>query len=159
VHALVVAREPEGPEGATVTQIETFEQFAEAAGLRWDAFATPEERRDKNRSRLHDDYEESRRFVVPVGFLACVDRRPAGTGNALPSDRGVFLVGGSTAAWARGRGIYRALVRARWDDAVARGTRARVTEAVARHVVADPAPPRLRGGRDDPPARGSGRRI
>jgi predicted GNAT superfamily acetyltransferase len=32
--------------------------------------------------------------------------------------------------WARGRGAYRALVRARWDDAVARGTPALVTEAL-----------------------------
>jgi predicted GNAT superfamily acetyltransferase len=30
---------------------------------------------------------------------------------------------------ARGRGVYRALVRPRWDDAVARGTPALITEA------------------------------
>jgi hypothetical protein len=40
------------------------------------------------------------------------------------------LIGGSTAKWARGRGLYRALVRARWDYAVARGTPALVTHAV-----------------------------
>jgi predicted N-acetyltransferase YhbS len=33
-----------------------------------------------------------------------------------------LLGAGSTAVWARGRGLYRALVRARWDDAVERGT-------------------------------------
>ena len=32
------------------------------------------------------------------------------------------MAGGATAEWARGRGAYRALVRARWDDAEARGT-------------------------------------
>ena len=52
------------------------------------------------------------------------------TALAVPSDRGVFLIGGSTAKWARGRGLYRALVRARWDYAVARGTPALVTHAV-----------------------------
>ena len=41
----------------------------------------------------------------------------------------MFLIAGCVAEWARGRGIYRALVRARWDDAVARGTPALVTEA------------------------------
>jgi predicted GNAT superfamily acetyltransferase len=43
----------------------------------------------------------------------------------------VFLIAGSVLEWARGRGVYRALVRARWDDAVARGTPALVTEALA----------------------------
>jgi predicted GNAT superfamily acetyltransferase len=42
----------------------------------------------------------------------------------------VFIIGGSVLAGARGRGAYRALVRARWDDAVARGTPALVTEAM-----------------------------
>jgi ribosomal protein S18 acetylase RimI-like enzyme len=131
VHALVLTREPADPEGVTVTRIETFEQFTDAAELRWDAFDVPEERRAANRARLREDYEESRRFGVPVGFLATVEGRPAGAGTALPSDRGVFLIAGATAPWARGRGIYRALVRARWDYAVARGTPALVTEAVA----------------------------
>jgi GNAT superfamily N-acetyltransferase len=35
---------------------------------------------------------------------------------------GAYLTSGATLAEARGRGAYRALVRARWDDAVARGT-------------------------------------
>ena len=41
----------------------------------------------------------------------------------------MFLIGGSTAEWARGRGVYRALVRARWNYAAARGTPALVTDA------------------------------
>jgi predicted GNAT superfamily acetyltransferase len=49
---------------------------------------------------------------------------------AIASDRGVFLIAGSTATWARRRGLYRALVRARWDYAVERGTPALVTEAL-----------------------------
>jgi len=48
---------------------------------------------------------------------------------SIPSPRGVFLIAGSAAPWARSRGLYRALVRARWDDAVARGTPALVTQA------------------------------
>ena len=39
------------------------------------------------------------------------------------------LFGGSTLPEARGRGAYRALVAARWEDAVARGTPALVTQA------------------------------
>jgi hypothetical protein len=46
------------------------------------------------------------------------------------SDHGVFLIAGAVAEWARRRGVYTALVRARWDDAVARGTPCLVTEAL-----------------------------
>jgi hypothetical protein len=41
----------------------------------------------------------------------------------------VSLFGGSTLPEARGHGAYRALVAARWQDAVARGTPALVTQA------------------------------
>jgi predicted GNAT superfamily acetyltransferase len=41
----------------------------------------------------------------------------------------VTLFGGSTLPEARGRGAYRALVAARWDDAVERGTPILVTQA------------------------------
>ena len=62
-------------------------------------------------------------------FLAHVDGRPAGTARFVIGSIGVFLIGGATAAWARGRGAYRALVRARWDAAVVRGTPLMVTHA------------------------------
>ena len=39
------------------------------------------------------------------------------------------LNGGAVLPEARGRGAYRGLVSARWDDAVARGTPALVTQA------------------------------
>ena len=130
LHALALAREPEGPEGIDVVRIDTFEQFSAARELQWDAFDTPEDKRAKNRARLREDFDESQRLAIPVGFFATLDGRPAGTALAIPSDRGVFLIGGSTAEWARGRGVYRALVRARWDFAVARGTPALVIQAV-----------------------------
>ena len=118
------------PAGIEVARIETFEQFQAARELQWDAFDTPEDRRAKNRARAREDFEESLRLGVPVGFLATLDGRPAGTALAIPSRRGVFLIGGSTAEWARGRGVYRALVRVRWEFAVAHGTPALVTHAV-----------------------------
>ena len=67
---------------------------------------------------------------MPATFLARLDGRDAGVGRSVYSDRGVFLIAGSVAAWARGHGVYRALVRARWDDAVERGTPGLVTEAM-----------------------------
>ncbi len=128
--AVALTQEPAAPEGVDVCRIETYEQFCAAREVQWDAFEIPEDRRTRDRARLREDFEESQRVGVPIGFLAMIGGRPAATALAVPSDRGVFLIGGSTAEWARGRGLYRALVRARWDYAVARGTPALVTHAV-----------------------------
>jgi GNAT superfamily N-acetyltransferase len=115
--------------GIEVRRIETYGQFVAAREVQWTAFETPEDRRATIRSRLRQDFEDSMRHEVPVGFLATLDGKPAATALAVPSDRGVFLIAGATAPWARGRGLYRALVRARWDYAVTRGTPALITHA------------------------------
>ena len=47
----------------------------------------------------------------------------------IAGPRGLYLAGGATLSGARGRGAYRALVRARWDYAVQRGTPALVVHA------------------------------
>jgi Fe2+ transport system protein FeoA len=62
-------------------------------------------------------------------YLAFVDGRPVARGSASFGEHAVSLFGGSTLPEARGRGAYRALVAARWDDAVARGTPVLVTQA------------------------------
>jgi hypothetical protein len=121
---------PDAPGEIEVRRVESFEDFLASREVQWEAFQIPEERRDLQRPRLRSDFEESMQHEVPVGFLAFVDGKPAATGLAIPSPRGVFLIAGSTAPWARGRGAYRALVRARWDFAVERGTPALVTEAM-----------------------------
>ena len=64
-----------------------------------------------------------------VEYLAYVDGVPVARASGSFSEHGVTLFGGSTLPEARGRGAYRALVAARWDDAVARGTPALVTQA------------------------------
>jgi len=112
-----------------VRQIETFDDFVAARDIQWEAFDVPEGRRAQQRADLRGDFDESMTLGIPVGFIAMLDGRPAATALAIPSERGVFLIAGSTAPWARGRGLYRALVRARWDLAVERGTPALVTQA------------------------------
>jgi hypothetical protein len=121
---------PEPPAGIDVRRVETFEDFTASREVQWDAFEIPEERRELQRAHMRNDFDEAIAYGTPVTFLALLDGRPAATGMALPSDRGVFLIAGSTATWARGRGLYRALVRARWDFAAERGTPALVTEAL-----------------------------
>ena len=131
LHSLACVEEPPpGPSDVEVERVETFEQHLEAAQLMWDAFDTPPDRRENQRPHLRAEFEAAEAAGVPVTFLARVDGRAAGVGRSIYSERGVFLIAGSVAEWARGRGLYRALVRARWDDAVARGTPALVTEAL-----------------------------
>jgi hypothetical protein len=64
-----------------------------------------------------------------VVYLAYLDGQPVARATGSFSAHGVTLFGGSVLPEARGRGAYRALVRARWDDAVARGTPLAVTDA------------------------------
>ena len=71
---------------------------------------------------VRDDY---------IRFVALVDGAPVATGMANAGELGLLLGGAGTTAAARGRGAYRALVRARWDEAVRRGTPALVILAGA----------------------------
>jgi hypothetical protein len=127
---VLTAPPPEPAPGVAVHRVETFEDYVVSREVQWDAFDVPEERRELQRAHLRPEFEESQQHGTPLTFLALLDGKPAATGMAIASDRGVFLIAGSTAAWARGRGLYRALVRARWDYAVERGTPALVTEAL-----------------------------
>lgn len=131
VRALVLTTAPPADTGGIdVRRVATFEDYVASREIQWEAFETPEERREEQRAHLRNEFEESAEHGVPVSFVAFLEGRPAATGMAVPSERGVFLVAGATAPWARGRGAYRALVRARWDLAVERGTPALVTGAL-----------------------------
>jgi hypothetical protein len=141
LHALACTTPPApGPEDVEVVRVETFEQYLATVELTWDGFAMPTEKRERQRPHLRSEFEAAERAGVPATFLALLDSRPAGTGRSVYADEGSFLIAGAVAPWARKRGVYRALVRARWDDAVARGAPALVTEAIP-----DTSYPILRG--------------
>jgi len=130
LHALAcVDAPPAGPDEIEVVRVESYDEHLTATELLWESFDVPPDRRAEQLEHLREEFEAARDAGVPVTFVARVDGRPAGVGRSVYSDRGVFLIAGSVATWARGRGAYRALVRARWDDAVARGTPALVTDA------------------------------
>jgi hypothetical protein len=131
VRAMVLtAAPPDLVAGVEVRRVGSYDDFAAAREVQWEAFGVPEDRRAAQREHMRTEYDDSVEHGIPVTFLASLDGRPAATGMAIPSDRGIFLVAGATASWARGRGLYRALVRARWDFAVERGTPALVTDAI-----------------------------
>ena len=131
LHALACVEPPApGPPDVDVHRVETFEQMVAATEVMWEAFSTPQDRRDRQRPHLRSEFEAQQAAGVPTTFLATVDGKPAGMGRSVYSDRGSFLIAGCVVRSARRRGVYRALVRARWDDAVGRGTPALVTEAM-----------------------------
>ena len=131
VHALVCTEEPKaGPGDVTVRTVDTFDDHVVATELQWELFETPPDRREAQKPHLRDEFEAARAAGSPVTFLAELDGRPVGVARSIYSDRGVFLIAGAVLEPDRGRGVYRALVRARWDDAVQRQTPALVTEAL-----------------------------
>lgn len=115
--------------------------FTDAAEVRWEAFRLSHEEREHERGFLATYFEEYLRTKdrSTISVVATVDGRVAGSANALLSERGLFLIGGATAPWARGTGVYRALVGARWRYAVDRGT-----PALTVHAIPDTSAPILR---------------
>jgi hypothetical protein len=115
--AMVLTTEPPAVDGVEVRAVETVEEYAESRRLALDAFRNPHQR-DPSEEEFALEWEHQ---VDPI-FAAWLDGRMASTGRAIYTRAGGYLMGGSTAPWARGRGAYRAVVRARWDEAVRRGT-------------------------------------
>lgn len=109
-----------------VRRIETIDDQLAALEVDWDVWGHDAERRAQRAA------VERRRFD-PNGpahhFAVHVDGRPVGFGRAVDMDDGVALLGGAVLPAYRGRGVYRALVRARWEHAVARGTPLLVVQA------------------------------
>jgi len=123
--ALVLTSEPPPiVEGLMARRVETFEEYAAANAVQWEAFESSAEDIAEARELLPRRYRET----VNVMHAVWLDGEIVCAGTSAPTEHGFLLYGGATAKRARGRGAYRALNRARWDDAVARGTPALITQ-------------------------------
>jgi hypothetical protein len=127
---LLTAPPPPAPADVEARAVANAEEFAAAVEAQEEAFGTPPDRLP-DRAALLAEYALTHASDVGALFAVWVDGRIAGGGRVSFSPRGVHMAGGSTAPWARGRGAYRALVRARWDAAVERGTPALAVAAGA----------------------------
>ena len=107
------------PPDVEVRRVETDDEFYEAERIAAIAFGMPGVPKRR-------PYEPDPNNTI---YLAYVDGAPVARGSAAFGERGATLFGGSTLPEARGRGAYRALVAARWEDAAARGTPVLVTQA------------------------------
>jgi GNAT superfamily N-acetyltransferase len=121
---LATAPPRDGPPEIDVRPATTPEEWAAFRELQDGVFDNPPERRP-TREQLLAEFPTTRNIL----FGAFLDGELVGAGAASPSSRGMLLWGGSVRADARGRGCYRGLVRARWDEAVRRGTPALTVSA------------------------------
>ena len=122
--ALVTPLLASAGEDVEVRQVESFDEFAGAAGVAAEAFETPVE---ADLAKRFEEYVDPRNAARD--FIALVDGRIVGAASAVGAAAGVALFGGSVLPEARGRGVYRALLRARWEFAVERGTPALTVQA------------------------------
>jgi GNAT superfamily N-acetyltransferase len=116
-----LAEAPPTVEGLEVRPVETFEEYAAVRELGWDLLGMSENDRREPRARLQASWAEYQEIDI-VNFAAFFEGRVVAAGGIQFTPYGAYLAGGSTDPEYRGRGYYRALVRARWDAAVARGT-------------------------------------
>lgn len=123
--ALVLDREPPpAPAGIMARQVATYEEFALANAVQRAAFGAPAGG-PEDAARLEESWRTSPGIVHAVwtdGAIVCA-------GRSVPTEHGLLLFGGATLPSARGKGAYRALIRARWEEAVRRGTPVLFTQA------------------------------
>jgi GNAT superfamily N-acetyltransferase len=101
---------PPETEGIEVRRVETLEDYVAALEVDWEVWQTPAAERVERRVL------EAERFA-PMLESGVVHHFSAFGGSVLPATRG--------------NGVYRALVRARWEHAVERGTPILVVQAGA----------------------------
>jgi len=131
-NAMVLLQAPGGDVGAgvSVKQTETYEEYVAAEEIVMDAFDYPEAMRAEVAADLPKRWQE---YTTPGnpgrGFIASIDGRIVGTAFAALGEVGVNLFGGAVAKEARGQGVYKALIDARWRVATERGTPALTVQA------------------------------
>lgn len=113
---------PIGPDDVEARPVATFEEFQAGGRVQDDAFANSEEDRAAFEAQQEVMWRIESEGSPFRSFVALIDGEVVGCGGVDLGASAVYLSGGATRADARGRGVYRALVRARWDEAVKRGT-------------------------------------
>jgi hypothetical protein len=123
--ALVLTDPPApAPPELSARRVETFEEYAAGNAVQWEAFETPQDEVAEARTLLAGRWRDSPSVMHAVWSGGEI----VAAGTCAATEHGLLLYGGATAPRARGRGAYRALLRARWDEAVALGTPALITQ-------------------------------
>jgi GNAT superfamily N-acetyltransferase len=131
-NAMALVEPPSGdtPDGVTVGLVETMDDLAASDRVTVEAFGMgPEagEEMDGDRAKRYAEYTTAGNPARQ--FIASLDGEVVGTAAAILGNYGVNLFAAGVLPEARGRGVYRAMIRARWDLAVERGTPALTVQA------------------------------
>ncbi len=126
---LGITAEPRGGAEVEVRRVTDRDEFLRALEIDWEAWELDADLRRRRRARAPDHWEAIAGDPRIEHYLAVLDGRPVGFARAVFTAWAGLLMGGSTLPSARGRGVYRALVHARWKDAVGRDA-PRLTSAV-----------------------------
>jgi GNAT superfamily N-acetyltransferase len=128
--ALVEPPLKEAPDDVAVTLVDSIDDLAASDRVTVEAFGMGAEGLDELDQNRAERYAE---YVTPGNsarqFIAWLDGRVVGTAAAAIGDAGVNLFAAGVLPDARGRGVYRAMIAARWDLAVERGTPALTVQA------------------------------
>jgi predicted N-acetyltransferase YhbS len=129
--AMVLDHEPPGlPTDAVIRRVETFEDYVARWEIIFEAFQMPQAEREGVRATLEARWVDLAADKTEWSYLALIDGVPTAVGSVGRTEPGPLLLrGGATLPSGRGRGLYRALVRARWEDAVRLGAGALVVQA------------------------------
>lgn len=129
--SLALASEPPRVDGVEARRVESFEEYRLASSIAHTAFGSSEEEHAEWEAIAEERYEAQQAGNAPRSYIAFAGGRAVGAAAAIvePDLPAVLMIGGSVLPDARGAGVYRALVRARWDDAVANGTPALCVQA------------------------------
>lgn len=109
-----------------VGEVREWEEFAAVTEVTRTAFGLPEVPDEELRQR-HAEYLAA--LDLGTTLFAAIDDRIVAAAYAAFGAAGINLFGASVARDARGQGVYRSLVLARWDLAVRRGTPALTVQA------------------------------
>jgi hypothetical protein len=126
---MILDHEPEpGPPDVQTRRVMTFEDFRTSSLITL-ADAPPETIAATD-AKLPATWEEARDHEDRQGYLALIDGRPVASANLVWLTNGLpYLGGASTLSEYRGRGAFRALVRARWDEAASHGVHVLLVQA------------------------------
>lgn len=131
-NAMALVQPPAGESGGeiAVSAVETYDDFTASTEVVMDAFGFPEEMRAEAVAELPQRWDEYRDPANPGRqYVARIGDEIVGTAGAVFGSVGMNLFGGAVLPRARGRGVYRALTVARWEEAVERGTPALTVQA------------------------------
>ncbi len=113
---------PPAPPELVVRRAESFEEFAAGERAAAAAFQMDERMRRAFEQRAERLWPFLSTDGATTAFVAILDGEIVASAGAHFGRTAVHLSGAGTRPDQRGRGAYRALVRARWDAAVERGT-------------------------------------